>query len=65
VLFFIWWAVRPAFFRGEVLNRDTPTLVPEDIGTPVGLFGIEPDGHAPHDAVIPAGDPEQPEPTSP
>ena len=35
-------ALRPAFFRGEVLNRDTPTRVPEDIGVPVGLFGIEP-----------------------
>ena len=33
---------RPAYFRGEVLNRDTPTRVPEDIGVPVGLFGIEP-----------------------
>jgi hypothetical protein len=32
----------PAYFRGEVLNRDTPTRVPEDIGVPVGLFGIEP-----------------------
>lgn len=42
VLFFIWWAVRPAFFRGEVLNKDTPTLVPDDLGTPVGLFGVEP-----------------------
>jgi amino acid transporter len=42
VLFFVYWAVRPAYFRGEVLNRDTPTLVPEDLGTPVGLFGLEP-----------------------
>jgi hypothetical protein len=65
VLFFIVWAVKPAFFRGEVLTRNTPTLVPEDIGTPVGLFGIEPDGPSSHDAVIGAGDPEQPEPTSP
>ena len=41
-------ALRPAFFRGEVLNRDTPTRVPEDIGVPVGLFGIEPfDGRGP------------------
>jgi len=40
-------AVRPAYFRGEVLNRDTPTRVPQDLGTPVGLFGIEPfDGDA-------------------
>jgi amino acid transporter len=42
VLFFVYWAVRPAYFRGEVLNRDTPTLVPDDLGTPVGLFGLEP-----------------------
>ena len=25
----------PAFFRGETLNRTTPTLVPEDTGAPV------------------------------
>jgi hypothetical protein len=25
-----------------VLNRDTPTRVPQDIGVEVGLFGIEP-----------------------
>jgi amino acid transporter len=42
VLMYAFAAVRPAFFRGEVLNRDTPTMVPEDIGTEVGLFGIEP-----------------------
>jgi amino acid transporter len=42
VLMFIYKAVRPAFFRGEVLNRDTPTRVPTDLGVPVGLFGIEP-----------------------
>ena len=42
VLMFVLQAVQPAYFRGEVLNRDTPTRVPEDIGTPVGLFGIEP-----------------------
>jgi amino acid transporter len=41
VLMLIMWAVRPAFFRGEVLNRDTPTRVPDEIGTPVGLFGID------------------------
>lgn len=28
---------RPAFFRGEVLNKDTPTLVPELTGVPVGF----------------------------
>ena len=41
VLMFAFAAVRPAFFRGEVLNRDTPTLVPEDLGAEVGLFGID------------------------
>jgi amino acid transporter len=41
ILMFIYKAIRPAYFRGEVLNRDTPTRVPEDIGVPVGLFGIE------------------------
>jgi hypothetical protein len=24
------------------LNRDTLTLVPDDIGTPVAMFGIDP-----------------------
>ena len=42
VLMLVYAQIRPAYFRGEVLNRDTPTRVPEDIGTPVGLFGIEP-----------------------
>jgi amino acid transporter len=41
ILFFIYRATAPAYFRGEVLNRDTPTRVPEEIGMPVGLFGIE------------------------
>ncbi len=42
VLMFTYQAMRPGFFRGEVLNRDTPTRVPDQIGTPVGLFGIDP-----------------------
>jgi amino acid transporter len=42
VLMFSFAAVRPAFFKGEVLNRDTPTLVPEDVGVPVGEFRIDP-----------------------
>ncbi len=42
VLMYLWMAFRPTFFRGEVLNRDTPTRVPSDVGVPVGLFGIEP-----------------------
>ncbi len=41
ILMYVYKAIRPAYFRGEVLNRDTPTRVPEDIGVPVGLFGIE------------------------
>ncbi len=44
VLMYVYRAVAPAFFRGEVLNASTATLVPEDVGTPVGLFGIEPGG---------------------
>jgi amino acid transporter len=35
-------AISPAFFRGEILNADTATLVPEDVGAPIGLFGIDP-----------------------
>jgi len=47
VLMVVYARFRPAFFRGEVLNRDTPTRVPADLGVPVGLFGIEPfDGDA-------------------
>jgi amino acid transporter len=42
VLILVYERLRPAYFKGEVLNRDTPTLVPEDVGTPVGFFGIEP-----------------------
>jgi amino acid transporter len=33
----------PAFFRGETLNRTTPTLVPEDGGVPVNVEGPDPD----------------------
>ena len=29
ILMYIWRAVSPAFFRGETLNRDTATLVPD------------------------------------
>jgi hypothetical protein len=43
VLMVIYRAVTPPFFRGEVLIWDTMTLVPEDVGGPVGLFGIDPD----------------------
>jgi hypothetical protein len=46
VLMVVYERMRPAFFRGEVLNRDTPTRVPQDLGTPVGLFGIDPSKEA-------------------
>jgi amino acid transporter len=42
ILMYLYKAFQPAYFRGEVLNRDTPTRVPEDIGVPVGLYGIDP-----------------------
>ena len=63
VLLFVYRAIRPAYFRGDVLNRDTPTRVPEDIGVPVGLFGIEPfDGDGPDGSeTSPAGTPERTE----
>jgi amino acid transporter len=35
-------AISPPFFGGEVLNASTATLVPEDVGVPIGLFGIDP-----------------------
>ncbi len=41
VLYFVYKAIAPAYFRGEVLNRDTTTTIPEDLGEAVGLFGIE------------------------
>jgi len=40
VLFFTYRAIAPPYFKGEVLNKDTPTLVPE-AGQEVGLFGID------------------------
>jgi hypothetical protein len=58
VLMVVYGVIRPDFFRGKTLNRDTPTRVPEDIGVPIGLFGIEPfadaDGHAKNE---PSGSP--------
>jgi hypothetical protein len=44
VAMFVYSALRPPYFRGEVLTRSTPTLVPEDVGSEVGLFRLEPDG---------------------
>ncbi|MBV9486840.1 MAG: APC family permease [Frankiaceae bacterium] len=37
VAMIVYNAARPAFFRGEVLNRSTPTLVPEATGMPAGV----------------------------
>jgi amino acid transporter len=38
VLMFIWRAIAPGFFRGEVLRRDTPTLVrDEELSTDLGV----------------------------
>ncbi len=45
---------RPAYFRGEVLNRDTPTKVPEDLGAEVGLFGIDTSQPPAHEDQPPA-----------
>ena len=47
----------PAFFRGETLNRSTPTLVPEDSGAPRGRGDEDGD-----DAT---GDPPGPGPSAP
>jgi len=47
VLMYVWAAVRPPFFRGEVLNRDTPTLVPDTGVTAAGLFGVQAPGQEP------------------
>jgi amino acid transporter len=41
VLMFVYKRIAPAYFRGEVLNASTPTLVPEGIGQEVGLFGVK------------------------
>ncbi len=41
VLMVTYRVVAPAYFRGEVLNASTPTLVPEDRVAEVGLFGID------------------------
>jgi amino acid transporter len=41
VVIIVYPAISPPFFRGEVLNSSTATLVPEDIGVPIGLFGID------------------------
>ena len=60
VLMVAYWSARPAFFRGEVLNANTPTLALEDAGQPVVL----PPQMARHDAaetpVAPPGELDSP-----
>jgi amino acid transporter len=64
VLMLISRGLRPAYFRGEVLNRDTPTRVPEDIGIPVGLFGVEPFDGNPSEPAAPTPSSDEPAGTS-
>ncbi len=54
---------RPAFFRGEVLNRNTPTLVPEATGLPSGFPPQVGRDDVP--ASAPLVPPEYDEPTGP
>jgi amino acid transporter len=54
---------RPAFFRGEVLNKNTPTLVPETTGVPAGYPPqVGRDDVPPGAPLVP---PELDEPTGP
>ncbi|HTY71464.1 MAG TPA: APC family permease [Actinomycetes bacterium] len=55
--------IEPHFFRGEVLNRLTPTLVPEITGVPAGY----PPSVGPHDVPedMPLVPPELDKPTGP
>jgi amino acid transporter len=55
--------LRPAFFRGEVLNKNTPTLVPEATGVPAGYPPSIGRGDVPPD--MPLVPPEFDEPTGP
>jgi len=41
ILYYIYKAIAPAYFKGEVLNSKTTLVIPEDIGAEVGLFGID------------------------
>ena len=55
--------VRPAFFRGEVLNINTPTLVPEITGLPAGFPpAVGPDDVPENMPLVP---PEYDKPTGP
>jgi amino acid transporter len=59
----VYWIARPAFFRGEVLNKNTPTLVPETTGLPVGFPPQVSKQDVPED--LPLVPPEYDEPTGP
>jgi amino acid transporter len=48
VLMLIWRALRPAYFRGEVLNKDTPVLVPDLAGVDLRAALVT-EGLGPHD----------------
>ncbi|MEP7021551.1 MAG: hypothetical protein ABI808_12925, partial [Pseudonocardiales bacterium] len=37
VLMVLWRLRAPAFFKGETLNKDTPTLVPDDGPLPTAI----------------------------
>jgi amino acid transporter len=58
VLMVAYWIVRPAFFRGEVLNRFTPTILEEDVGR-FGQVGV-PGLHSPDE--VPPDEPLAPQP---
>ena len=62
VLMLAWWAKEPAFFRGQVLTRDTPVLVTEE-GLPVGTPSL-PDAPA-HQHQAPPDQPGTAEPEAP
>jgi amino acid transporter len=51
VLMIVWNLMAPAYFRGEVLTRDTPVLVPEGSEHPPGL--ALPDSMSQQSLVIP------------
>jgi amino acid transporter len=58
VLMLVYGALRPAYFRGEVLNRDTPILVMDDgtVGAPASL--TLPDSASQEHLVVPPEEPK-------
>jgi amino acid transporter len=63
IVMVVYNVVRPAFFRGEVLNKNTPTLVPETTGLPAGFPPQVTREDVPPD--MPLVPPEYDEPTGP